>query len=438
VVDASLAAMDSMLAATYPAGGPGASVIVARDGRVLMRKAYGSAHVELGVPMRPDHVIRTGSITKQFTAVAVLMLADEGRLSLDDEITKFFPDYPTHGRRITVEHLLTHTSGIQSYTDVDSFDLQMRNDVTPAALIAGFRDRPMTFAPGEDWWYNNSGYALLGAIIEQVEGRPWGEVLRTRIFQPLGMTDTRYETHGDIIPRRVPGYGKTREGLTVNGELGSVTQAYAAGGVLSTVDDLLRWQMAVEEGRLLRPETWSRAHTAYRLGDGRTSGYGFGWFISQLAGRPSVEHGGDIYGFSSDGVWIPSERLHVIILTNVDRSFANPATHTRRIIGTLLGMPEGIPAAVPVDAEKLDDYVGTYAIGSGEPRVITRDGGTLYTQRGTDARQELRPVGPDEFVVPSSGSRMFFDRDAGGRVVQTRLLRRIGGEERPMPRVPAP
>jgi D-alanyl-D-alanine carboxypeptidase len=212
-VDSALTGIDSMLTALYPAADPGAAILVARDGQVLMRKAYGAASVELGVPLRPEHVFRLGSITKQFTAVAVLMLVDEGRVSLDDEVTKYFPGYPTHGRRITVEHLLTHTSGIRSYTRMPTYVAGMRRDLTTDELIAVFRDQPMDFAPGESWNYNNSGYALLGGIIQKVSGMSYADFIRTRIFEPLGMRNSYYETASAIIPGRVPGYDRTPEGM---------------------------------------------------------------------------------------------------------------------------------------------------------------------------------------------------------------------------------
>ena len=363
-VHPSLAGIDSMLTALYPAAEPGAAILVARDGQVLMRKAYGAASVELGVPLRPEHVFRLGSITKQFTAVAVLMLADEGRVSLDDEVTRFFPDYPTHGRRITVEHLLTHTSGIQSYTEMAAYVAGMRRDLTPEQLIAMFRDQPMEFAPGERWSYNNSGYALLGGIIEKVSGMSYGDFIRTRIFDPLGMRNSWYETANAIIPGRVSGYDREPEGLRVANYL-SMTQPYAAGSLISTVDDQLVWQRAVAEGRMLKPETWRRAFSAYRLSDGRSAGYGYGWFVGEAAGKPSIEHGGDINGFSSNGLWIPSERLHVIVLSNRGREGErNPDDISRRIAETAPKVDAVLEGRVrrsgerlqPVDAGRRPDH----------------------------------------------------------------------------------
>ncbi len=426
-VDPALAGIDSMLTVLYPAAEPGAAILVARDGQVLMRKAYGAASVELGVPLRPEHVFRLGSITKQFTAVALLMLVDEGRVSLDDEITKYLPGYPTHGHRITVEHLLTHTSGIQSFTGMPAYVAGMRRDLTTDELIAMFRDQPMEFAPGERWNYNNSGYALLGAIIEKVSGMSYADFLRTRIFEPLGMRSTFYEQADAVVPGRVPGYDPTPQGWRPATYV-SMTQPYAAGAIISTVDDQLVWQRAVAEGRLLKPETWRRAFAAYRLSDGRSSGYGYGWFVGEAAGRPSIEHGGDINGFSTNGLWIPSERLHVIVLANHGRGpERDPDAISQQIAERLLGRAAP-PAPFAVAPEALQAYVGVYRVSEVERRVITVQDGALFSQRGRNPRMRLTPVGRDEFVF-ESGTRLRFIRDAGGAVTGMVMRQRIGPEE---------
>ena len=435
VVDARLAAADSLLAAAYPASEPGAAVLVVKDGRVLLRKAYGTAVMEMGVPLRPEHVFRTGSITKQFTAVATLMLVNEGKISLDDEITKFFPDYPTHGRRITVEHLLTHTSGIRSYTAIPAWRSSMRTDVTVQQLVDVFRNEPMDFAPGEQWSYNNSGYVLLGAIIEKVSGQSYGDFVEKRIFEPLGMRASRYGESGAVVAGRVPGYDRTREGAWRTAAYLSMTQPYAAGSILSTVDDLYRWQAAVAEGRLLPAALWRRAFTAFRLSDGRSAGYGYGWFVGEALGRPSVEHGGDINGFSSNGLWIPSERLHVIILANREREeVAEPDALSQRLAAAVLGAPER-PAAVAMDAAALREYAGTYRVDDEARRVVSVEEGKLVSRRGNNPPQEMAAVARDQFVYVSSGTRVTFTRDAAGKITAMQLRPRTGPEERPSPRL---
>lgn len=432
--DPAVRAIDSLLAATYPADGPGAAVVVAQGGEVLLRQGYGLASVELGVPATPENVFRIGSITKQFTAVAILMLAEEGKLSLDDEVTRFFPGWPTHGHRITVEHLLTHTSGIRSYTGIPAFGSMMRTDLPLERLIAAFRDEPMDFAPGTDFRYNNSGYVMLGAIVEQLSGQSYADFLRTRIFEPLGMRDTRFDETDAVIPRRAAGHAMEPGRQVRNARYLSMTLPHAAGSLVSTVDDQLRWQRAVAEGRLLSAASWRRAFTPFRLADGRSSGYGLGWFLGSAAGEPTVEHGGDINGFASEGLWIPSRELHVVVLSNVERSFANPATLTVAAAERLLETTGAAPA-VALSPEALDAFVGVYAASETERRVVRREGAVLVTVRGSAEPQELRPLGGDEFVYPSTGTRVTFLRDEAGGVAGMRLRPRIGPDLPASPRV---
>src|SRR4051812_37064486 len=225
------------------------------------------ANFELGVPITPDMVFRLASVTKQFTAVATLMLMEQGLLALDDPITRFWPDYPTHDHTITVEHLLTHTSGIRSYTDMPDWPPLWRKDFAVQELIDYFKDQPMPFAPGTRWAYNNSGYVLLGAIIEQLSGLSYAQFMQQRIFEPLGMRQSYYDRTPQIIPKRADGYQKGADGYT-NAEYLSMTQPYAAGALASTVDDLARWDRALVSGTLLQPATLARAWTPYQLADG--------------------------------------------------------------------------------------------------------------------------------------------------------------------------
>jgi CubicO group peptidase (beta-lactamase class C family) len=291
-------AIDELVSKAYPADGPGASVVVIKEGRTLLRKGYGMADVELGVRVEPDMVFRLGSITKQFTAVAILMLAEQGKLSLADDVTKFFPDFPTKGRAVTVEHLLTHTSGIKSYTSIPAWRAMWRKDMTVAELIDLFKNEPADFEPGAQWAYNNSGYILLGAIIEKLSGMTYEQFLQKNVFEPLGMKHTFYGSAARVIPRRVPGYTMSEDGLR-NAEYLSMTQPYAAGSLLSTVDDLALWDTALYTDKLVKQASLQKAWTPYVLKDGGTTNYGFGWSKLQYDGRTLIEHGGGIHGFST-------------------------------------------------------------------------------------------------------------------------------------------
>ena len=229
IADKQLAAkMDQLLSEQFKTGETGAAALVSRKGQIIYKKAFGTANLELNIPMQPNHVFRIGSISKQFTAVAILQLMEQGKLGLQDDITKFIPDYPTHGHKITIEHLLTHTSGIQSYTGMKDFSAISRLDKKPEELIAFFKNQPMEFAPGTKWNYNNSGYFLLGFIIEKVSGKTYPQYIEEAIFKPLGMINSYYGSDSRIIKNRASSYGKA-ENVFVNAEPLSMTLPYSAG-----------------------------------------------------------------------------------------------------------------------------------------------------------------------------------------------------------------
>lgn len=421
-------ALDSILRAAYPADQPGAAAIVVRNGEVLLRGGYGMADLELDVPIGPEHVFRLGSITKQFTGAAILMLAEEGQLSLDDPITRFFPDYPTGGRTVTVEHLLGHTSGIRSYTSMPEWTSTTRTDLSVPELIGVFRDQPFDFEPGESWSYNNSGYVLLGAIIEEISGMSYADFVRTRIFEPLGMTASSYGDPARITPNRVPGYSRNDSGW-MNAEYLSMTHPYAAGSLLSSVDDLARWDAAIARGDFLGEDSWQRAFAPIRLNDGRSTGYGAGWMQGRIGQFETAEHGGGINGFSTNAMRVPEAGLFVAVLTNADSPVTGPGSVMVRLADRVLGGAMDEPE-VAVDPAGLEEYVGVYRIDVAATRTITTEDGRLYSERTGGSRLELRPIGEDLFLFPDSGSRLRFERDGAGRVTTMLMEPRVGMAER--------
>jgi len=424
--DEALAAkIDAVMASVYKPGQPGAAIIVQRDGRTIVRKGYGMADLELGVPVAPDMVFRLGSITKQFTAVSILLLAQDGKLGLQDEITKFLPDYPTQGKRITVEHLLTHTSGIQSYTDMPEWLPLWRKDFTVKELVDFFKDKPMQFEPGQSWAYDNSGYILLGAIIEKVSGKTYEEFVNERIFKPLGMTGSSYDHTERVIPRRVAGYQEDK-GSFVNAPFLSMTQPYAAGSLLSTVDDLARWSEAVFAGKLVGREWLDKAFTPYKLGNGESTGYGYGWFIADFAGHRSIEHGGGINGFTTHEMTFPEDRIFIAILTNSAVGNRAPEPRAVKIAWLVLGLPEPERKVVTLAAADLEKLPGVYADGRKRELYISREGGKLFAQQQGGGKDELRAVSATEFFLKDNPARFAFVEDAGGRVTGLRIASRIG------------
>src|SRR5687768_10124353 len=250
--------LDKLLAAQFKDNEPGVAVLVARKGEIIYKKGFGLANLELDVPMQVDNIFRIGSITKQFTAVAILQLMEQGKLNLQDEITKFIPDYPTQGNKITIEHLLTHTSGIRSYTSMSDYFGKIKLDMKPSEMIDYFKNEPMDFAPGAEHRYNNSGYYLLGYIIEQITGKTYAQYLEENFFKPLEMTNSLYGNDQAIIKKRASAYSMGDNGFE-NSPSMSMTQPYAAGSIQSTVSDLFKWHQAVNSYKLVKKENLEKA-----------------------------------------------------------------------------------------------------------------------------------------------------------------------------------
>jgi len=417
--------IDAAIAPYFQAGAPGASVIVVKDGKTIFRKGYGMADVAKGVAMDASFQHRIGSVTKQFTSTAILMLAEEGKLALDDDITKHLPDYPTKGKKITVEHLLTHTSGIVSYTGKPSFRAILTQDLAPAALIAVFKDDPLTFEPGTRYAYNNSGYVLLGAIIEKAGGMPYAKFVEQRIFVPLGMADTAYEGYARGKAPPAVGHSTTPTGFRLATPI-SMTLPYAAGAIVSTVDDLARWDASVTSGKLLRPASWQRAFTPYKLASGEATSYGYGWNIDTMQGSARIFHGGGIPGFSTHVMRLPQEKVYVAVLANNDRLPMSTSVVAARAAAIAIGKPYPDFSPVALAPAALDEFVGKFA-----QRTVTRDGGKLFMQRGDEAKAEIVAIGATRFLVPNTLVYMDFLRDDAGKVNALKLFQNDSVEHHP-------
>ncbi|EDP95457.1 serine hydrolase [Kordia algicida OT-1] len=391
--------IDQIMNDQYQKENYGATVLVAKDGKVRYRKAFGKANVELDINMIPENVFEIGSITKQFTAVGILMLLEEGKLSLDDEITKFIPEYPTQGTKITIHHLLTHTSGIKSYTSIPSLREFARKDLKVTELIDAFKNEPMDFKPGEQYRYNNSGYVLLGYIIEKVSGMTYEDFIQKRFFDKLDMNTSHYGSKSKIIKNRAYGYQQSENGYA-NADYISMTIPYAAGSIMSTVDDLLKWNTAVQNHELISKKSLEKAFTNYTLNNGNKINYGYGWSLNSIKDVATIEHGGGIFGFTTQGIYVPSEDVYVIILTNCDCD--SPTQTANKIAAIAIGKPyPKAMDAIKLSKEELKKWVGAYKFEDGTIRVITLKGNQLYSQR-TDSSAEFK-------IFPLSQHRFFFE-----------------------------
>ncbi len=407
--------IDNWLKTVYPADEPGATVLVAHGQEVLFRGAYGMANLELGVPLKPDMVLRLGSITKQFTAASIMMLAEEGKLAVSDPITQHLPDYPVHGHTITIEHLLNHTSGIFSYTAIPGYmNGKIRDDLTTEELVDVFKNLPMDFAPGDRWRYNNSGYVLLGAIIEAVSGKSYPDFVAEKIFEQLGMSNSHYGG-GKLIPRRVAGYSG-RSGNYSNAAFLSMTQPQAAGSLLSNVDDLLRWNSALVLGDVISAASYQQMTQKARLNDGELVDYGYGFRLAAVRGKSSVEHGGGIFGFSTFGIWIPEQQIYAAVLTNIPGRQPSPGLVAKKLVAHAMGDPyrefevQTLPAAI------LKRYEGVYKVGEEQQRILSVRDGKLYSQRTGGPQQEVSAANQTTFFYPNSLSYFEMIVDSSGQV----------------------
>jgi CubicO group peptidase (beta-lactamase class C family) len=396
----------TILSSVYKSDQPGAAALVSKGDDIIFLGAAGMADLELGVPLAPDMVFEIGSITKQFTAAAIMLLAEEGKLAVSDAMTQHLPSYPSYGQNITVEHLLTHTSGIVSYTGIPGYMAsKVRADVTVQQLIDVFKDLPVQFAPGERYAYNNSGYILLGAIVEAAIGMRYEDFVRKRFFEPLGMKTAYYGCSTCIIPRRASGYDGGPNGLT-NQRYLSFTQPYAAGSLMMTVSDLHRWSRALFGGKVMSAASLKRMTTPYVLKNGQPTTYGYGLSIADLRGRRAIRHGGGIFGFVTDALYLPDQDVFVAVFSNNAAGGINPGLPASKLAALAVGdpFPEFTEVTVPEDV--LRRYVGVYEIKDASRTVTFRDG-ALYTQRTGGAQTRAIAASPTRFFYRTSLS--YFD-----------------------------
>ena len=291
---------------------PGISLAVVRDGKIALLKSYGYSNIEHQIPVKPETVFQSGSIGKQFTAAAVMILVEEGKLSLDDKISKYFADVPESWKSITVRHLLTHTAGLGDYPP----DLDLRRDLTEDEYFALIKSVPLSYPTGTKWEYSNPDYVILGILIRKVSGKFYGDFLAERIFQPLGMTTARVISESDIVPNRAAGY------RLVNGELKNQewvspsTNSTADGSLYFTILDLAKWDAALYSNTPLKQSTLAQAWEPVKLNDGSRKAYGFGWQTNEIHKRRVVYHGGAWQGFKSFIVRFPDDKLTLIFFAN--------------------------------------------------------------------------------------------------------------------------
>jgi D-alanyl-D-alanine carboxypeptidase len=358
---------------------PGVSLAIVRDGRTIKAQGYGFANIELKAPATKDTVYEIGSKTKQFTAAAIMMLVEEGKVRLEDPITKYFPEAPQTWRNITIRHLLTHTSGIQNHVAVprwlDVFRTNLAFETTPTRdeLLKMFFKLPLEFQPGESWAYDNTGYYLLGIVIEKVSGKSYWQFLDERIFKPLGMTATRSTDPQPIVPNRASGYEWKNDHFE-NRPVLLPAIGFSAGSLLSTVEDAVKWDAALYGEKLLKKSSLDQMWTATMAKDGADApfNYGFGWFIDNYRGHRLVQHRGGTPGFSSVIYRYLDDKLTIVILTNhADRILDQLAIDLAGICLPALKRPDASPDPDPATTSRLRDVVSGLLKEKYEPASFT-------------------------------------------------------------------
>jgi CubicO group peptidase (beta-lactamase class C family) len=404
------------------------SVLVARGSQVLFNKGYGFADLEWDVPNSPSTKFRLGSVTKQFTAASILLLEEHGKLSVNDPVQKYMPDAPAAWDRITIFHLLTHTSGIPNFTSFPDYPKLEPFATTAGQLVARFRDKPLDFAPGEKWSYSNSGYVLLTYLIEKVTGGSYEAFVRDNIFVPLGMKDSGYDSNSAVILHRASGY-VFNDNRFQNAGFVHMSVPQGAGALYSSTEDLLKWEQGLFGGKLLRAASLEKMTTPFK------NHYAFGLQVDSVGGHKTIDHAGGIEGFNSELAYYPDDKLTVVVLGNVNG--AAPGEIATKLAALAHGQAVTLASErkeIALDAKTLSRYVGAYQMAPGVSMLVTLEGSQLFTKFGNQPALPIFPESRTMFFAKVADAEIEFSQDdAGGK--PTLLTLHQGGRNTPAPRL---
>jgi CubicO group peptidase (beta-lactamase class C family) len=419
---------DEYLSAAVKMGKFSGAVLLAREGKVVLRKGYGLANLELGVPNTPKTKFRLGSMTKQFTAMGILILQERGKLKIEDSICKYLPDCAASWKDVTIHHLLTHTSGIAEYLNLEEFR-QHALPLPTATVIETLKTKPLDFKPGERFSYSNSGYYLLGCIIEKSSGKSYEAFLQESIFAPLQMTDTGYDSNKGIIPNRASGYVNVADKFS-NASYLDMSVPYAAGGLYSTVEDLLRWDQALYSARLVSRKSLEQIFAPHVKATLRslTGSYGYGWMIGDEFNHKALMHAGNVNGFSSFIARFPNDKATVIVLSNLENAPFQRIAHDLAAI--MFGekyelLKERIVAKV--DPRIYDAYEGKYSVTPAMVVTLVREGDKLMATVAKQRKIELLPETETDFFVKGVDATLKVVKDEKGEVTGL-ILNQFGVE----------
>jgi CubicO group peptidase (beta-lactamase class C family) len=405
------------------------SALVARDGVVLLSKGYGSANLEWDIPNTSTTKFRLGSVTKQFTAASILLLEERGKLSVSDPVKKYIADAPAAWDKVTIFHLLTHTSGIPSFTSFPDYGPTEAIPTTPEKLVARFRNKPLEFQPGDKWNYSNSGYVLLGYLIEKITGESYAKFVRENIFQPLEMQDSGYDSNSAIIRRRASGYAPGATGPE-NAGFVHMSIPHAAGSLYSTTEDLLRWEQGLFGGKLLKPESLVKMTTPFK------DDYAFGLAVHTDDSRKVIEHGGGIEGFNTQVAYYPETKLVVIVLGNLNGGA--PGEIAKKLAAIAFGEKVVLPGErkeITLETKILAQYAGTYEISPTFQIVMSVEDEQLMLQATGQAKAQMFAESDSKFFLKVVDAEVDFVKNEKGEV--THLVLHQGGQDVKAVRKPA-
>lgn len=403
------------------------TVLVARGNDIVLDKGYGFADLEWDIPNAPTTKFRLGSVTKQFTAASILLLEERGKLSVNDPVKKYMPDAPAAWDKITIFNLLTHTSGIPNFTSFPDYRKLEPFPATPEQLVALYRDKPLDFQPGEKWNYSNSGYVLLGYLIEKISGETYEKFVQENIFTPLGMKDSGYDSNSAIIPHRAKGYSPGPGGVVNTGYI-DMTVPFSAGGLYSTTEDLLRWEQGLFGGTVLSAASLQKMTTPFK------QNYAFGLGVNTLHGHPIIAHNGGIEGFSTIIQYFPEDKLTVVVLGNLNGEA--PTDIAVKLSAVALGGKVTLTSErkeVHVDPKVYDSLAGRYELTPGVIMAIRRDGDRLTTQLAAQPTVAIFPESEHDYFAKVVDAQITFVTDAGGKA--TELILHQNGEDQHAKRV---
>jgi CubicO group peptidase (beta-lactamase class C family) len=386
------------------------TALVARGSDVILSKGFGSANLEWDIPNSPTTKFRLGSLTKQFTAASILLLEERGKLKVEDPVKKYLPDAPAAWDKITIFNLLTHTSGIPNFTGFPEYRSLQPFAKTTEQLVAVFRDKPLDFQPDEKWSYSNSGYVLLGYLIEKITGESYARFVQTNIFAPLGMKDSGYDSNAAVIAHRASGYAPLGS-VVVNAGFIHMSVPHAAGALYSTTEDLLRWEQGLFGGKLLPPSSLQKMTTPYK------EDYACGLIVRTVNGRRLFAHNGGIEGFNTFLAYYPDEKLTIAVLSNVNGPAAEEiARHLTKLAhGETVILPQD-RKAIALARGELESYVGVYELRPAVAVTISLDGEQLFAQLTGQAKTPMYPESPTAFFLTAVDAQIDFAKDATGAV----------------------